>query len=116
MWRETSTTSPSVSDWPLVPVPPPRGASVTSANCGSCAASGNPDEVVSASRERDCLWRELIDRVVCRQDRAVRVGGGQVSFEASGPQLSQECCIKRHGTRHVDKAGDHGVLSGSNQV
>ena len=35
MWRETSTTMPSVSDCPFVPVPPPRGAKETPAKRGS---------------------------------------------------------------------------------
>ena len=38
MWRERSTTRPSVSDWPLVPVPPPRGASLIPAKRGSLAS------------------------------------------------------------------------------
>ena len=37
MWRDTSTTSPSVNDCPLVPVPPPRGAIAMPAKRGSAS-------------------------------------------------------------------------------
>jgi hypothetical protein len=35
MCRETSTTNPSVSNWPFVPVPPPRAARAMPAKRGS---------------------------------------------------------------------------------
>ena len=38
MWRDRSTTMPLVSDWPLVPVPPPRGANEIPLNRGSLAS------------------------------------------------------------------------------
>ncbi len=35
MWRDRSTAMPLVSDWPLVPVPPPRGAKAMALKRGS---------------------------------------------------------------------------------
>jgi hypothetical protein len=35
MWRDRSTMIPSVSDCPLVPVPPPRGVNTSLANLDS---------------------------------------------------------------------------------
>ena len=90
MWRETSTTRPSVSDWPFVPVPPPRGASFRPCEARVIAQTRDAHQVVGAPREGDGLRRELVDRVVGRQHRPVGVGRGQVTFEAAGPQLGQE--------------------------
>ena len=38
MFRDRSTTTPSVSDCPLVPVPPPRAATATSRCAGSASS------------------------------------------------------------------------------
>ena len=97
MWRETSTTSPSVSDWPLVPVPPPRGANISPAKRGSPASTRDADEVVRAAREGDRLRHELVDRVVGRQHRPVGVGRGEIALEAARAQLGQELDVERRG-------------------
>ena len=111
MCRETSTTSPSVSDWPLVPVPPPRGASFRSAKRGSCAARAIRTRSSMLSRERDRLGCELIDRVVRRQHGPVGIGLGQITGKAARPQLGQECRVQRRRTGYVDEAWDHDFTS-----
>ena len=77
MWRDRSTTRPSVSDWPLVPVPPPRGASLSAGEARLAAAVRAMRTRSSVClRKGDRLRLELIDRVVGREHRAIGVVRG----------------------------------------
>ena len=90
MWRETSTTSPSVRDWPLVPVPPPRGAIRIPAKRGSASRRPMRARSVGAAREGDGLRHQAIDRVVGGEHRPVGIRGREVALEAGGAQRVQE--------------------------
>ena len=66
MWRDTSTTTPSVSDWPFVPVPPPRGAERSRRSAVPRGVRRSGKTSVSARKDNG-LRLELKDRVVGRE-------------------------------------------------
>ena len=100
---------PSVSDWPLVPVPPPRGANFKFAN--RCSPSS------VAMRTRSISWRgkmiacgaQLVDRVVRRHDRAVGGAGREIPREAARPQLGAEERVQRQSDGSGRQARNHRV-------
>ena len=95
MLRERSTTRPSVSDWPLVPVPPPRGASLSALEARLGSDRRDADEILGTGRKRDRLGEELVDRVVGREHRAIGMAEAELPLEAAGPQLGQELDMQR---------------------
>ena len=95
MCRETSTTTPSVNDCPLVPVPPPRGARVTPANpVGNRLCDAN--DVVDVTGENGGLRQRLVDRIIGRQDNSIRHGRRNIALECACAQLGNERKIERH--------------------
>jgi hypothetical protein len=76
---------PSVSDWPLVPVPPPRGANFSGSKRGSPASFATRTRRLVA-REDDGLRRQLVDRVVGGEHRPVGMPLRDVALEAAQPQ------------------------------
>jgi hypothetical protein len=89
MCRDRSTTIPSVSDWPLVPVPPPRGVSLMlEARFGH--QRGDPRHIVGIQREHRRLRQALVDRVVGGQHGTGAVVGTDLATEAAVAQGFEE--------------------------
>jgi hypothetical protein len=86
MWRDRSTTTPSVSDWPLVPVPPPRGPSRHAAEGRAVDHLREPHHIVGIAREHHRLRQALVDRVVGRQHHAAGVIGTYLTAKTTGLQ------------------------------
>ena len=95
------------SDWPFVPVPPPRGASLTDLKRGSEREPRDAYEVVGATREGDGLRRELINRVVSPQHGAV---GVERRRSPSKPRArnSRGTPHRRRGFGGIRQTRDHG--------
>ena len=84
MCRDRSTTMPSVSDCPLVPVPPPRGVITTAlANAGSAISRRDACHIIRIQGKHRRLRQALINRVVGRQYRAAGVVSAELTAKAA---------------------------------
>ena len=110
MWRERSTTTPVVSDWPLVP----GAAAARRQDDGAEALLGqqphDAGDVVRAAREQDRLRRQAIDRIVGREDHAVSVLGRDVAREPRLCQRDEKPGDGLVGRRGFGKSRDHAGL------
>ena len=81
---------PSVSDWPFVPVPPPRGVNFNALKRGSLASLAMRTTSSLMAREEDRLRRDLVDRVVRGEHGAVGMPLRDVALEAAQAKLREE--------------------------